>query len=65
MVPRGMKHDMFQGCVSKPLLLKGHMMPLDKIVSQHSIEEHQHCHNAQLCILYPVELSLCSGELLT
>lgn len=52
---------MFQGCVSKPLLLKGHMMPLDKIVSQ----QHQHSHHAQLCILYPVELSLCSGELLT
>lgn len=33
MVPRGMKHDMIQGSVSKPLLLKGHVKPPEKIVS--------------------------------
>lgn len=38
MVPRGMKHDVFQGFVSKPLLLKEHVNPLDKIVSKHSTE---------------------------
>lgn len=33
MVPKGMKHDMFQRSVFKPLLLKGYVKPLDKIVS--------------------------------